>query len=119
MLTTAPVRARNASSGRKPSPACALSLTCSGFEVAGMMQVTAGWPSTNFSSSCAQVVQPISATIGEDPAALAPDERTAPERSIHYPRKTTFESGEQPTKTPGSRLPRAPERPLKRDRVWQ
>ena len=42
-------------------PASALSAMCSGRLVPGMVQVTAGWDSTNFSSTCAQLVAPISA----------------------------------------------------------
>ncbi len=43
-----------------PAPAAALSAMCSPRLVPGIVQVTAGWLSTNFSSTCAQLVQPIS-----------------------------------------------------------
>jgi tripartite-type tricarboxylate transporter receptor subunit TctC len=55
-------RRQKAASGKVPvpTPAAALSAMCSARLVPGIVQVTAGWLSTNFSSTCAQLVQPIS-----------------------------------------------------------
>ena len=54
-------RARTRAAARSPKPARTLSSMCSRRRVPGIAQVTAGWLSTNFSSTCAQLVQPISA----------------------------------------------------------
>ena len=42
-----------------------------------MAQVTAGWLSTNFSSTCAQLVQPISAAHGGSGLAQQPAQQAA------------------------------------------
>ena len=49
---------QNAIAGTSPRPAARLSRTWSDRPVPGMAQVTAGWLNTNFSSGCAQLVQP-------------------------------------------------------------
>ena len=49
-----------------------------GRRVPGMAQVTAGWPSTNFSSTCAQLVQPISAAQSGSGLPRRPRSRPPP-----------------------------------------
>ena len=54
------IRVRIAASGMGAIPAWMLSCMCSGREVAGMTQVTAGCETMYFRNTCAQLVQPIS-----------------------------------------------------------
>src|SRR6267154_3874733 len=59
-VSSATMRRRKDSSGRRPNPARTSSAMWSGLEVAGIGQVMAGWPRMNLRKICAQLVQSIS-----------------------------------------------------------
>ena len=77
------MRARSVASGSRPWAACMLSRRCVTCEVAGIAQVMAVCEITNFSRTCAQLVQSISAAhAGSGRLAQPAEEIAAGERTI-------------------------------------
>ena len=81
------MRARSAASGSAPRAAPMFCRTCATWLVAGIAQVTAGCETMNFSTTCAQPSQPISAAQpGRRWRCSALQQRAFAERPVHQHR---------------------------------